>query len=156
VATAPRQGDVVEPESLKALTGDPAVGNANRVDGDEVKGVVAFTFDDGPNPDTTPAVIDALEKYNIPATFFIVTQRIAGKHGEKGGEILQRELDAGSLVGSHTVTHPSLKHAGGELLGREVDASIKALSAQTRRPIGMFRPPYGSLSAAGRVRLKKL
>jgi peptidoglycan/xylan/chitin deacetylase (PgdA/CDA1 family) len=158
VATVTRPADPggLEPGQLKSLTGDPEVGNADRVDGDEAKGVVAFTFDDGPNPETTPAVIDALEKYNVPAAFFIVTQRIAGKHGEKAREILQRELDAGFLVGSHTVTHPSLKYAASDMLTREVDASIRALAAQTRRPIGMFRPPYGSLGGAGRVRLKKL
>src|SRR3569623_761476 len=61
---------------LKSLTDDPILGNSPRVNGDEVHGVVAFTFDDGPNPETTPAVIDALEKYDIPATFFIVTQRL--------------------------------------------------------------------------------
>jgi peptidoglycan/xylan/chitin deacetylase (PgdA/CDA1 family) len=154
--TRPAAPAALDPGQLKSLTDDPEVGNADRVDGDETKGVVAFTFDDGPNPETTPGVIDALEKYNVPATFFIVTQRIAGKHGEKGREILQRELDAGFLVGSHSVTHPSLKHAASDMLTREVDASIRALAAQTGRPIGMFRPPYGSLSGAGRVRLKKL
>ena len=141
---------------LKTLTADPVVGKADRIDGDEIKGVVAFTFDDGPNPETTPQVIDALEKYDIPATFFVVTQRIAGKHGEKGRELVQRELDAGFLVGSHSVTHANLKHAASAQLTREVDASIKALAIEAQRPIGMFRPPYGSLSPAGRVRLKKL
>src|SRR5882757_6243280 len=98
------------------VTADPVLGKATRVSGEEVTGVVAFTFDDGPNPETTPAVIDALEKYNVPATFFIVTQRIAGKLGEHGRDILRRELDAGFLVGSHSVTHASLRHAGGDLL----------------------------------------
>lgn len=157
VATAtPRAEHALDPRSLTALTNDPLVGKADKIDGDEIKGVVAFTFDDGPNPETTPAVIDALEKYNVPAAFFIVTQRIAGKLGEHGRDILRRELDAGFLVGSHSVTHPSLRHAGGDLLTREVDASIRALAAQTGRPIGMFRAPYGALSPAGRIRLKKL
>jgi len=142
--------------SLRALTDDPVVGRASRVDGDERKGLVAFTFDDGPNPETTPAVIDALEKYGIPATFFIVTNRIAGKHGEHSRRLLQRELDAGFLVGSHSVSHVNLKHAAGGQLDREIDASIRALAVQAHRPIGMFRPPYGALSPAGRVRLKKL
>ena len=146
----------IDPAQLRSLTDDPVVGAANRIDGEETKGVVAFTFDDGPNPETTPAVIDALEKYNVPAAFFIVTQRIDGKHGEKGREILKRELDAGFLIGSHSVTHPSLKHATPDKLTREVDASIRALATEAGRPIGMFRAPYGSLNAAGRVRLKKL
>src|SRR5215468_2520758 len=110
-ASAPAALDAT---NLRTLTDDPVVGKASRIEGDERKGLVAFTFDDGPNPETTPAVIDALEKYDIPATFFIVTQRIAGKHGEKGRELLQRELAGGFLVGSHSVTHANLKHASGE------------------------------------------
>ena len=154
-APAPAPG-TADARSLRALTDDPVVGKAVRVDGDERKGVVAFTFDDGPNPETTPAVIDALEKYDIPATFFIVTQRITGKHGEKGRELLQRELADGFLVGSHSVTHANLRHASGDQLAREVDASIRTLAAEAHRPIGMFRPPYGSLNPAGRMWLKKL
>jgi peptidoglycan/xylan/chitin deacetylase (PgdA/CDA1 family) len=159
VAAVTRPGgsaESIDPAQLRSLTDDPVVGAANRIDGEETRGVVAFTFDDGPNPETTPAVIDALEKYNVPAAFFIVTQRIAGKHGEKGREILKRELDAGFLIGSHSVTHPSLKHATPDKLTREVDASIRALASEAGRPIGMFRAPYGSLNAAGRGRLKKL
>ena len=156
VVAAAAPSPVLDTKDLQALTDDPVVGKANRIDGDERKGVVAFTFDDGPNPETTPAVIAALEKYNIPATFFIVTQRIAGKHGEQGREILAHELVDGFLVGSHSVTHPNLKHAAGDQLGREIDASIRTLAVQANRPIGMFRPPYGALSPAGRVRLKKL
>src|SRR5439155_1265999 len=83
------------------------------------------------------------------------TPRITGKHGEKGREILARELAEGFTVGSHSVTHPNLKHAVGEQLTREIDASIRTLAVQAGRPIGMFRPPYGALSPSGRVRLKK-
>jgi hypothetical protein len=101
-------------------------------------------------------VIDALEKYNVPATFFIVTQRIAGRHGEGGRELVHREIDAGFIVGSHSVSHKNLRHAASEQLTREIDASIKALAAEADRPIGMFRAPYGALNTAGRARLKKL
>jgi peptidoglycan/xylan/chitin deacetylase (PgdA/CDA1 family) len=101
-------------------------------------------------------VIDALEKYDVPATFFIVTQRISGSHGAKGRELVHRELDAGFLVGSHSVTHPNLKHASADKLTREIDASIRTLAVEANRPIGMFRPPYGAISGSGRVRLKKL
>jgi peptidoglycan/xylan/chitin deacetylase (PgdA/CDA1 family) len=137
-------------------TNDPVLGKAARVNGDETHGVVAFTFDDGPNPETTPAVIDALEKYDVPATFFIVTSRIAGKHGDKGRDVLARELADGFLVGDHSSTHPNLKTATGKTLDKEIDQSIHTLSAEASRPIGLFRPPYGALSGAGRVRLKKL
>ena len=155
VATA-QPAPRLDAHDLRSLTDDPVVGRANRIEGDERKGLVAFTFDDGPDPETTPAVIAALEKYDIPAAFFIVTQRIAGRHGEKSREVLDRELAGGFLVGSHSVSHANLRHAAGEQLGREIDASIRALAVQANRPIGMFRAPYGALSPAGRARLKKL
>ena len=154
----PAAGSAAKPASdeLSALTDDPVVGKASRINGEETHGVVAFTFDDGPNPETTPAVIDALEKYDIPATFFIVTQRLLGKHGEKGREVLQRELAGGFMVGSHSVSHPNLKHAAGPQIAKEIDSSFRTLSKEANRTIGLFRPPYGALSGAGRVRLKKL
>lgn len=157
IATATaRTEPALDPRNLRTLTDDPVVGKADRIDGDEAKGLVAFTFDDGPNPETTPQVIDALQKYDIPATFFIVTQRISGKHGDKSRAVLHRELEAGFLVGSHSVDHANLRHASSDQLIKEIDASIKALAAEANRPIGMFRPPYGALSTTGRVRLKKL
>lgn len=146
--------DVADPDTY---TTEPVLGGADRIDGDEAPdGLVAFTFDDGPNPETTPAVIAACQKYNIPATFFIVTQRIVGKHGEKSREVLAHELAAGFLVGSHSVTHPNLKHATAATLDKEINGSIKTLAPEVHRPIGLFRPPFGSFNALGRGRLKKL
>jgi peptidoglycan/xylan/chitin deacetylase (PgdA/CDA1 family) len=141
---------------LKSLCDDPILGNSPRINGDEVHGLVAFTFDDGPNPETTPSVIDALDKYNIPATFFIVTQRLLGKHGEAPRDILQRELADHFMVGSHSVSHKLLKTAGAELVAKEMDASFRTLAKEADRPIGLFRPPYGALSGAGRARLHQL
>src|SRR4051812_9309707 len=60
VAAAPVPTAIrLDPREMKSLTGDPLLGKADRIDGDERKGVVAFTFDDGPNPETTPQIIDA-------------------------------------------------------------------------------------------------
>jgi peptidoglycan/xylan/chitin deacetylase (PgdA/CDA1 family) len=143
----------LDPGDLHSLTNDPITAKADRIDGDETKGVVAFTFDDGPNPETTPHVIDALEKYDIPATFFIVTQRLAS---EKGKELLHRELDAGFMVGSHSVTHPNLRKVSADKLAREINHSVETLAIEADRPIGLFRAPYGALNAAGRGRLKRL
>jgi len=155
-ADAPKDDKPKAPEpTLTALTNDPVLGKASRIEGEETHGVVAFTFDDGPNPETTPAVIDALEKYDIPATFFIVTQRL-GKHNIKSRDVLARELAEGFLVGSHSVTHANLKKAAGDTITKEIDQSFRTLSKEAGRPIGMFRPPYGALSGAGRQRLKQL
>jgi peptidoglycan/xylan/chitin deacetylase (PgdA/CDA1 family) len=147
---------VLEPDQIMSLTYDPVLGHADRIDGDEATGVVAFTFDDGPNPDTTPAVIDALEKYNIPATFFIVTRRIVGKQGEKAREILARILAGGFEIGSHSVSHPNMKRATKPIFEQQIDGSIKTLAPTANRAIGMFRPPFGAFNGIGKARLKKL
>jgi peptidoglycan/xylan/chitin deacetylase (PgdA/CDA1 family) len=70
--------------------------------------------------------------------------------------VLARELADGFMVGSHSVTHPNLGHASGEQLDHEIDQSIRTLAREANRPIGLFRPPYGALSGAARMRLKKL
>jgi len=145
----------IKPEPTE-YTNDPVLGVATRVNGAEMKGLVAFTFDDGPNPATTPTVIDALDKYDIPATFFIVTERLLGKHGEAGRELLAKELEHGFTVGSHSVSHRWLGKADKSLLDRELVPSLKTLAEDSKRPIGLFRAPYGALSGMGRLRLRRL
>lgn len=146
----------LDPKNLTSLTNDPITNKADRIDGNEADGVVAFTFDDGPNPETTPAVIEACKKYNIPATFFIVTQRINGKRGERSREVLQHELEGGFMIGSHSVTHANLKSGAPALLSKEIDASLRTLAPQINRPVGMFRPPFGAFTKRGRAWLNKL
>jgi peptidoglycan/xylan/chitin deacetylase (PgdA/CDA1 family) len=154
-AAKPPKLTSVKPEPTE-FTNDPVLGVATRVNGEEVHGVVTFTFDDGPNPETTPTVVDALDKYNIPATFFVVTQRLLGKHGQKSRDILSNLLERGYLVGSHSVTHRWLGKADAKLLDKELDPSLKTLSTEAKRPIGLFRAPYGALNGTARVRLRKL
>ncbi len=133
---------------------DAVLGGADRIEGNEAeKNLVAFTFDDGPDKNTTPAVLDALDRYNIPATFFIVTQRIVGKHGEVPRQLLEREFKAGHLIGSHSVTHKHLGKAGGDVLDKEIDGSLRTLVRVTGRHVGLFRPPFGALSKEGKNRV---
>ncbi|HPH66559.1 MAG TPA: polysaccharide deacetylase family protein [Kofleriaceae bacterium] len=137
-------------------TADTVVGGADRIEGNEAdKNLVAFTFDDGPDKNTTPLVLDALDRYNIPAAFFIVTQRIVGKHGEIPRQLLEREYKAGHLIGSHSVTHKHLGKASGVLLDKEVDGSLRTLVRITGRHVGLFRPPFGALSKEGKTRVSQ-
>ncbi|MFN0250318.1 MAG: polysaccharide deacetylase family protein [Kofleriaceae bacterium] len=153
----PKSNAADEPkDGLLALTDDPVFGKADKIDGNEVKGMVTFTFDDGPNPETTPAVIDALEKYDVPGTFFVVTQRLLGKHGEKPREILKRLVEGGFAIGSHSVTHPNLRLASKDKLAKEIDGSIRTLSPAANQPIGLFRFPFGASNKLARARLAKL
>lgn len=144
----------IEDEALLALTNDPILGRADKVEGDEVKNLVAFTFDDGPEPTTTPTVMAALLKYDVPATFFIVAKRFFGAHGEESRAVLKRELEAGFLVASHSVTHKNLKKRGTNM-AFEIDESIRILAKEAERPIGMFRAPFGAIDKRGRAWLAK-
>jgi peptidoglycan/xylan/chitin deacetylase (PgdA/CDA1 family) len=135
---------------VATLTKDPAFAKADRIDGREAPGFVTFTFDDGPNPATTPAVIDALEKYDIPATFFVVSQRLVGKSGQKPRELLARQLAAGFAVGSHSWSHVNLRGGNAAKLGREIDDAVRTLAAESQQPIGLFRAPFGAIDKSAR------
>ncbi len=141
------------PEPAPALVLDLDLAKADRVDGRGERNLVAFTFDDGPNPITTPAVIDALEKYDIPATFFIVSRFLVGPLREKNREILQREVTAGFTVASHSWSHHNLRRAGTPLK-LQIDAAVRVLASLSGRPIGMFRAPYGMIGRRARNWLK--
>lgn len=141
--------------ALLQLTDDPLLGKADRIDGYEVKDMVTFTFDDGPNPGTTDAILDALAKYDIPATFFIVTRRIASKGESKSKELIARMKQEGFAIASHSVTHAYLKNAKPSKLAAEIDESIKTLAAVAEQPIGLFRAPYGALGPNGKAWLAK-
>jgi peptidoglycan/xylan/chitin deacetylase (PgdA/CDA1 family) len=146
----------LDPKNPTSLTDDPQLARADKIDGDEVRGLVAFTFDDGPNPDTTPAVIEACRKYDIPATFFIVTKKLTGTGSERSRAILKEQLADGFLIGSHSVNHANLKSGAPDLMRREIDGSLATLAPQLERPIGLFRPPFGSFGPKGRAWLRKL
>jgi peptidoglycan/xylan/chitin deacetylase (PgdA/CDA1 family) len=154
-APAPAPAKPAADQELARLADDPLLGRADAIDGKGLTGLVAFTFDDGPNPDTTPAVIEALQKYNVPATFFIVTRRISGRLGEKNREVLAKEIAGGFTIASHSVSHTNLRTVSSKAMGHEIDQSLRTLSKAAGRSIGLFRPPYGALDDRGRNHLKK-
>jgi peptidoglycan/xylan/chitin deacetylase (PgdA/CDA1 family) len=102
--------------------------------------VVALTFDDGPNPPHTNGVLDVLERYGVPATFFCV-----GLHAGAHREELARMAAAGHRVANHTWSHPFLPDLSARELAVQLERTDEAVAAgagdQGRR---LFRPPYGS------------
>lgn len=137
-------------EELRALAADRQLAGADQVRGSEHPGVVAFTFDDGPHRDTTPVVIDALLRYDVPATFFIVTKRLTD---EASRQLIERQLAAGFTVGSHTVSHRNLRRARPAEMVDQIDSSLRSLAMVAGRPIGLFRPPFGAMSDRARAHL---
>lgn len=104
---------------------------------------VALTFDDGPNPATTPVVLDLLKKYNVKATFFVVGKAIAGNE-----TILKRMVAEGHVVANHTWNHPNLVKIPIEQVKKEIQDTQAAIEAATGIPSTMVRPPYGSVNQA--------
>lgn len=89
---------------------------------------VAFTFDDGPNPDTTPLILDILDRHCVKATFFII-----GIYAERHPEIVRDIAARGHTIGTHTWSHPNnLRHLSLANAQREIrrgfEAAEKALA----------------------------
>src|SRR5882724_8569204 len=105
-------------------------------DGDH-PGLIALTFDDGPDPQWTPAILDILKQENIPATFFII-----GKNGQAYPDLMRRIVDEGHEIGNHTFTHPNLGEVPGRITDLELNATQRLIESVTGRSTVLFRPPY--------------
>lgn len=106
---------------------------------DPSKPMVAITFDDGPYPDTTNPMLDALEENYALATFFCLGQNV-GYYPD----VVQRELDLGMEVGTHTYSHKQLTTLGAEALDSEIKKSMQAHQDAVGVKPKLMRPPYGS------------
>lgn len=99
----------------------------------------ALTYDDGPNPRSTPALLDVLAKYNARATFFMVGKFI---HGQK--DLVRRVRAAGHLIGNHTMSHPFLATKPMDLVRREILDCSAMLADTLGEQVHYFRAPYGA------------
>lgn len=134
-------------------------------DGPDVKAIETFgrqlpdktlllTFDDGPHPRHTDAVLAILARYGLNGVFFAVGRNI-GKLDDSGApvydrraEVSRRVLTAGSVLGNHSYTHANLPKLDAATLTREIGETqslLKSLSADTPP---LFRPPYGARNKA--------
>lgn len=110
-----------------------------RCSGPNDKNYLALTFDDGPHPVFTPAVLDILKKHEIKAGFFVVGKNIAGNE-----DLLRRIDEEGHCIGSHSYVHTNNY---GFLSAKKIIADLqkneKAIEVVTGKKILMFRPPFG-------------
>jgi peptidoglycan-N-acetylglucosamine deacetylase len=99
---------------------------------------VALTFDDGPDPVTTPGLLDILADRGMPATFFLT-----GERARRHPDLVDAILRAGHAVGNHSQTHdPLLMLKGTRALRREIASAQATLRERGVEPL-VFRPPVG-------------
>ncbi len=98
---------------------------------------IALTFDDGPDKKYTPAILDILKKYNIPATFFVI-----GANANLNSDLITREFQEGSEIGSHTYTHPDITKISDKQVRFELDLTQRVIEGILGRKTLLFRPPY--------------
>ena len=100
---------------------------------------IALTFDDGPNPASTPRLLDLLAEHNVHATFFMV-----GKFAKAERELAQRVFAAGHLLGNHTWSHLNLARTSAAEVLNQLTRTNDLLGNIMGKPVRYFRPPFGA------------
>lgn len=101
------------------------------------KGVVALTFDDGPDPRWTPKILKILKEKDAPATFFVI-----GKNMQAHPELVRREIEQGMIVGNHSFTHPNFGLLPVPEVNLELNATQRLFEVITGKSMRFLRPPY--------------
>ncbi len=104
------------------------------------EGKILITLDDGPDPKTTPILLDLLDRYHTKAIFFMIGEKVRA-HPELACEVIRR----GHEVGNHTMTHPQAGFwaAGPWRTRREIEECQQVIEAATGTLPRWFRAPVG-------------
>ena len=107
--------------------------------------VVALTFDDGPTPAYTPAILSYLEKTHTPATFFVL-----GQYAQAYPWLIRREAADGFTIGVHTWNHPDMQSLSPSQRAWQFNATVQQLHSDlgANTCIWLWRPPYGSYNGS--------
>ncbi|MDQ6782183.1 MAG: polysaccharide deacetylase family protein [Actinomycetota bacterium] len=103
---------------------------------------VALTFDDGPSPAATPAVLDALDRLDLRATFFCL-----GTHAARWPGLVDEIVQRGHAVGTHGHSHGHHLGRSPRWVLRDLDDALVTMAGLGVRP-RWYRPPYGQVSGA--------
>src|SRR5262249_44824568 len=112
-----------------------------RLSGVSTRHHVALTFDDGPDPVSTPAFLELLEARNVRATFFLL-----GRYVGEAPELVRRMADAGHELGVHGWTHRCVARPGARRLREDLRLTKWVVEQASGRPVAFYRPPYGVLT----------
>ncbi|MCM3785615.1 polysaccharide deacetylase family protein [Neobacillus mesonae] len=98
----------------------------------------ALTFDDGPDPDYTPQLLDLLKRHGAKATFFVV-----GEHAERNPELLKRMHDEGHLIGIHNYVHKTNWLMTPNVVRQQIEKTDAIIYHITGSHALYYRPPWG-------------
>lgn len=126
------RGLITDEKSIK----QPSPYVITRYGGDNKK-QIALTFDDGPDAQFTPQILDELRANNVKATFFIV-----GLNGDLHPDLVKRIFNEGHEIGSHTFTHPNVAAISEQQFHLELNATERLLESVIGHRTLLFRPPY--------------
>jgi cellulose synthase/poly-beta-1,6-N-acetylglucosamine synthase-like glycosyltransferase/peptidoglycan/xylan/chitin deacetylase (PgdA/CDA1 family)/spore germination protein YaaH len=98
---------------------------------------IVITFDDGPDPEWTPKILDVLKQEKAPAAFFVV-----GSAAEVHPDLVKRMYDEGHEIGNHTWTHPDISNIRKVFMGIELNLPERFFESKLGVRSILFRPPY--------------
>ena len=98
---------------------------------------VALTFDDGPDPDWTPKILDVLKREHAPATFFLI-----GIQTDKFSGLAKRIYNEGHTIGNHTFTHPDVSNISNRHMKVELNLTERLFASLVGVRATLLRPPY--------------
>jgi peptidoglycan-N-acetylglucosamine deacetylase len=101
--------------------------------------LVALTFDDGPHPEFTIALLDILAAFGAKATFFMV-----GRNAARYPDIVKEVINRGHVIGNHSYSHPSFPHLSSKARLGEIQRCEAAVGRDMAK---LFRPPFGAENA---------
>jgi peptidoglycan/xylan/chitin deacetylase (PgdA/CDA1 family) len=125
------------------LLGYAARGRSSRIfgesvyRGDRARPALALTFDDGPS-ESTPALLEILDRHKVPATFFMCGQNV-----RRCPSVAREVGDRGHQIGNHTDSHPRLDFRSPDFIYREMAAAQETIQNATGAAPRWFRAPYG-------------
>jgi peptidoglycan-N-acetylglucosamine deacetylase len=102
---------------------------------------IALTFDDGPDPGTTPRILDSLREHDLKATFFVLGRRVEARPG-----LLRRIVKEGHTIGNHTYNHTDMSDLSQKRMRLELRRTQAAVDDALgyHYPMVLMRPPYGN------------
>lgn len=110
--------------------------------GSPLKPAVSLTFDDGPNPQSTPPLLDLLNRYHVPATFFVT-----GEQAKQHPQLIHKILSSGHSIGNHSHTHDDyIMFRDSTRILWEIEMAQQVLQ-ELGINVKVFRPPVGILTS---------